>query len=72
MEIDVNYFGGLRLNQQIFLTGINFEFGNEGFELRFETPYEITGPRKIIVTLPPPGSPRRFTVAVPKKSLSVE
>jgi len=24
LEIDVNYFGGLRLNQQIFLTGLNF------------------------------------------------
>jgi len=31
LELDVNYLGGLRLNQQIFLSGINFAFGNEAF-----------------------------------------
>jgi len=72
LEIDVNYFGGLRLNQQIFFTGLNFSFGNEIFELRFESPVEITGPRKVTVTIPPQGSPRRFTVEAPKKSLQVE
>ncbi len=71
LELNINYLGGLRLNQSIFFTGIDIAFGNEAFQLRWQSPYEVYGPRRITVTLPPAGSPKLFVIDSPAKSLLV-
>lgn len=52
LELDITYLGGVRLNQEIRFFGINMGFGEEVIEIRFDTPYVITGPRRITLPIP--------------------
>ena len=53
LQLNVAYLGGLRLNEQVLIYGINMGFGEEVIEIRFEQPLEVTGPKKFTIPIPP-------------------
>ena len=52
LELDIAYLGEAHLNQQIFVTGFNMQFGTEVVELRLESPLEVTGPKRVNIPIP--------------------
>lgn len=52
LELDIVYLGGIRLNEQIFVSDFNLYFGEFNSHIKMEQPLEVTGLLRVKIPIP--------------------
>ena len=52
LEVNFNYFGGLRLNEAVKITAFHLTLDTEIIVINLDTPIEVTGPKRVSIPIP--------------------